>query len=166
MYGVYQRFAQKGLLPLFGGCLCYHYLFLQMQHQGDTSVFILGFSVEVSEWLSVPFLVMRLTLFVTVWNGLYGPVLAEEAGKAMLLQAMLSLWWVQEPALEVQFTENVQLWVHSLRHEVFLKHLCFMTLTRMINGLRHFCWERKKKSCHLKITVKHRKFYLKHLNAT
>lgn len=46
-------------------------------------MFIVGFSAEVSERLSLPFAVVRLTLFfVTMWKGLYGPPSAEEAGKS------------------------------------------------------------------------------------
>lgn len=56
--------------------------------------------------LSFPFTVMRLTLFVTMWNGLCGPLLLEQAGKATVLQAVLSLWWEQVVILEVQFTEG------------------------------------------------------------
>lgn len=59
-------------------------------------MFIVGFSAEVSERLSLPFAVVRLALFfVTMWKGLYGPPSAEEAGKATLLQVVLSLWWEQ-----------------------------------------------------------------------
>lgn len=39
-----------------------------------------------------------------MWNGLYGSLLLEQAGKATMLQAVLSLWWEQGVSLEAQFT--------------------------------------------------------------
>lgn len=68
-------------------------------------MFILGFSAELSEQLIISIHCNEADS-VTMWNGLCGPLLLEQAGKATVLQAVLSLWWEQVVILEVQFTEG------------------------------------------------------------